>query len=597
MKIDFKSLLAISVVFGLGLFTGKTLLVKDNGADAGASTNGKKPPLYWVAPMDKNYRRDGPGKSPMGMDLVPVYEEDNAGSDDSSVSISPVVENNLGVKVAKVRKEKLTIPVDTVGTVQHDESRITHIHSRVEGWIEKLGVAASGDRVSKGQTLFELYSPALVSAQEEYLAAVRSGNKNLINASASRLFALGITPEQVNALRKRKKVEQTISFKADRDGVVIDLNVRKGMFIKPAMEVLSFGTLDSIWVIGEIFERQAYLVQQGQSVEARLSSLPGETWQGTVNYIYPELDPKSRTLPVRIRLTNDEFRLKPNMLMDLRISTGSNEELLSIPGQSLIKAAQHTRVVKALGQGRYKSVPVIAGLEGISQDENGLIEHRIQVLEGLEEGDQVVTSAQFLIDSESNVDAELMRMEEAEEASMSAPAGKVVVTSGQINRIMSEMGMVSITHDPIPEWEWPTMKMDFQVAEGVALDALKEGQTVQFELEKTGDWDYLITGFGDEIQNPNKAGEGDVTSFSQRHSLPEGAVRTSGQIKMLMLDMNMLEVVHEPIPEWSWPVMSMTFVVADGELVSMLKEGDEVNFTLKELENGDYLMSDIEPKK
>ena len=210
MNSNFKSLLVMTIVFGLGLFVGKTLLVKDNGADAGATENGEKQPLYWVAPMDKNYRRDGPGKSPMGMDLVPVYEEDNGGSDDNTVTISPVVENNLGVKVSKVQNKALTIPINTVGTVQYDESRITHIHSRVEGWIERLGVAASGDRVTKGQTLFELYSPALVSAQEEYLAAARSGNKNLINASASRLFALGITPEQVNALRKRKKVEQTI---------------------------------------------------------------------------------------------------------------------------------------------------------------------------------------------------------------------------------------------------------------------------------------------------------------------------------------------------------------------------------------------------
>ena len=593
MNINFKGLLVITVVFGLGLLAGKALFLDDQGSDAGSASSNEKEPLYWVAPMDKNYRRDGPGKSPMGMDLVPVYEEDNGGSDDNTVTISPVVENNLGVKVSKAENKALTIPVNTVGTVQYDESRITHIHSRVEGWIERLGVASSGDRVTKGQTLFELYSPALVSAQEEYLAAARSGNKNLINASASRLFALGITPEQVSALRKRKKVEQTITFKADRDGVVIDLNVRKGMFIKPAMEVLSFGTLDSIWVIGEIFERQAYLVQQGQSVEAQLSSLPGATWQGTVNYIYPELDPKSRTLPVRIRLSNEEFRLKPNMLMDLSIHAGVSEKALSIPAQSVIKAATHTRVVKSLGEGRYKSVPVITGLEGISINDDGVVQRRIQVLEGLEAGDLVVTSAQFLIDSESNVDAELMRMEEASEETDSAPASKVVITSGQINKVMSEMGMVSITHDPIPEWDWPTMKMDFQVAEGVSLAPLKEGQTVQFELEKTGDWDYVIKGFGADIHKVGEATQTSEKSSVGKISLPDGAVQTSGRIKMLMLDMNMLEVVHEPIPEWSWPVMSMTFVVADGEAVSDLEEGDEVDFVLRELENGDYLMSDI----
>lgn len=603
-----KNLILFVVIFALGLFAGQQFLGGGMATMTGESGDSdEKKPLYWAAPMDKNYRRDGPGLSPMGMDLVPVYEEDVSGGDDNSIKISPVVENNLGVKVAYVTSDKLVMPINTVGTVQFDESRITHVHSRVEGWIERLGVAASGDRVSKGQTLFELYSPALVSAQEEYLAAKRSGNKNLIKASTSRLYALGITPEQVRELAKRRKVEQTISVIAKNDGIVIDLNVRKGMYIKPATEVMSFGSLDSVWVLGEVFERQAYLVQQGQSVEASLGAVPGKTWQGNVNYIYPELDANTRTLSVRIRLSNDDHALKPNMLMDLNILSEADGEPLSIPRQALIKAGHHNRVVKPLGDGRYQSVLVEVGYEGESRTEaqHGLVtENRVQVLKGLKEGDLVVTSAQFLIDSESNIDADLLRMEDPMTPEPLKEPSNKVVTSGKVEGVMEAMGMVNITHDPIPEWDWPTMKMDFPIGESVAMSDFKSGETIQFELEKTGDWEYVITAVGDDIQKDSMGDEMEMgqdmsmdVKDSEMTELPKGTVMTSGKIKMLMLDMNMLEVVHEPIPEWDWPVMSMMFVVPETEVLPDLKEGDEVDFALRELESGDYEMSKVQIKK
>lgn len=587
------NIIIVVIVFGLGLLAGRSFLsgVSSGTENAGASV--EKKPLYWVAPMDKNYRRDGPGLSPMGMDLVPVYQEDVSAGDDNSILISPAVENNLGVKAATVVTDKLLMPIETVGTVQFDESRIRHVHSRVEGWIERLGVAASGDKVARGQTLYELYSPALVSAQEEYLVALRSGNKSLIKASTSRLNALGITPKQVKALGKRGKVEQTIRVEAEQDGVVIALNVRQGMYIQPAMEVMSIGSLDSVWVLGEVFERQAYLVDPGQQVEATLSAMPGNIWSGYINYIYPELDAKTRTLSVRIRLPNENHALKPNMLMDLNILVEADQETLNVPRQALIKAGHHNRVVKALGEGRYQSVLVEAGLEGQirSQDEHSMKwEERVQILKGLNEGDRVVTSAQFLIDSESNVDADLRRMEAPAETDSAEDSAKRVISSGTVHKVMADMGMVSITHEPIPEWDWPRMKMDFQVAESVALDALKSGETVRFELEKTGDWDYLLTAVGDDVGGQSM---GETMTVEEATLIPDGAVRTRGKITMLMPDMNMLEVVHEPIPEWDWPLMRMSFVLADNEVLPELSEGDEITFLLRALENGDYEMSGI----
>ena len=539
-----KNFFIILIVFALGGTLGMKLGPKlyesidtEWGMDSSSLTeSAEKKPLYWVAPMDKNYRRDGPGQSPMGMDLVPVYEEDNTGTE-GLVKISPAVENNLGVKTGLVKKASLFMPVETVGSVQFDESRISHIHSRVEGWIEVLNVSAAGDPVKKGQTLYELYSPALVNAQEEFLAALRSGNKNLIRASKSRLFSLGLDEKQAKRLNERRKVDQRVKVIADQDGVVIDLKVRQGMHIKPSTEVLSIGSLDSVWILGEIFERQSYRVERGQDVEIELNAMPGKTWKGSLNYIYPQLDPKTRTLSIRVRIANADHFLKPNMLANLRVLSRVQESTLSIPKQALIKAGRYSRVVKALGDGQYKSVLVEAGFEGALSNGN---EQRIQIISGLSEGDKVVTSAQFLIDSESNIDAELARLENAAQSSESSNSGSLdssvtVNTSGKVNKVMSEMGMVNLSHDPIPEWDWPTMKMDFQVAESVDLGAIKSGETIQFELKKTGDWDYLIVSIGsqsEQTSNDMDHSNMDHTAMGSMEVMRDNkTVSASGKVK------------------------------------------------------------------
>ena len=568
------------IMFLLGLVLGVYFVPgKLDGVFSG-SQEAQKQPLYWVAPMDKNYRRDGPGKSPMGMDLVPVYEEEQGG--DMGIRISPVVENNLGVKTAKVIREQLVLPINTVGTVNFDESRIQHIHTRVEGWIESLSVAAVGDRVKQGQVLFELYSPALVSAQEEYLAAVRSNNTRLSKSSAGRLYALGLTKEQVSQLRRRGSVKQTVSILASRSGVVTNLMVRKGMFIKPSIEVMAISDLSSVWVIGEVFERQAGLVKEGLDVVVSSNSFPGRAWNGQINYVYPEVDPATRTLKVRVRLDNADELLRSEMLVDLMINSSVSDSVLTIPRSAVIKSGQHKRVVKALGDGRYQSIPVKTGFEGRSTHSDIAI---VEVLDGLAEGDLVVNSAQFLIDSESYVEAEFLRMVELTESGSSQPTTTSVLTKGVVEKVMADMGMVTITHEPIPEWDWPTMKMDFVLAEGVPATSFTSGEGVDFLLEKRGDWDYLIIAVGENaIKSGSKASD----------QLPAGAVRTKGEVRDLMLEMNMIQVVHEPIPEWDWPEMNMSFVVKEGAPLPALEAGDRIAFVLRETKDGDYEISEVE---
>ncbi len=361
----------------------------------------EKQPSYWVAPMDPNYRRDQPGTSPMGMALVPVYE-----SSEGEVRISPSVEHNLGVRTGEVTLGPMVQHIDTVGYVQLDEEKLSHIHTRVDGWIETLSVSSVGDSVKQGEMIFELYSPALVNAQEEYLLALRSKNTLMMGASRQRLAALGMDESVVSSLRSTNKVSQRVAFLAPSDGILTSLNVREGMFVNPSLEVVAIGQLDSIWVIAEVFERQAGWLAPGQKVTMSVASYPGEVWHGTVEYIYPELDAMTRTSQVRIRFDNADERLKPNMYAQLRIEAGNAEPHLSVPAEAVIRGASvggesRDRVVVRINEGTYRSVGVKTGMESAG---------RIEVIEGLNERDVVVVSGQFLIDSESNIEAEAKRM-------------------------------------------------------------------------------------------------------------------------------------------------------------------------------------------
>ncbi|MDH5408341.1 MAG: efflux RND transporter periplasmic adaptor subunit, partial [Gammaproteobacteria bacterium] len=276
-------------------------------------SSGEKKILYWVAPMDPAYRRDEPGKSPMGMDLVPVYDE----GDGNDVKISPAVENNMGVRTRVVERKKLWRRIDTVGYVDFDENKISHIHIRSKGWIQKLVVQSEGERVKKGQLLFELYSPELVNAQDDFLQAVRTGNKFLLGASRERLIALGISEQQIKEIRRKNRSNQYVRVYAPQDGIVSKLMVREGMYITPMMEVMSLADLSTIWILAEVFESQANWVKEGQSADVKLSYVPGREWEGKVEYIYPSLNQKTRTLKVRLRFDNPDEVLKPNMFADV----------------------------------------------------------------------------------------------------------------------------------------------------------------------------------------------------------------------------------------------------------------------------------------
>ena len=365
-------------------------------------TSVEEQPLYWVAPMDPNYRRDKPGKSPMGMDLIPVYKE--AATDNSSpgsIKISPEVINNLGVRTGKAERKALHSEIVTVGYVQYDEDKLIHIHPRVSGWVEQLYVKTAGDPVAQGEPLYSLYSPELVNAQEELVLALNRENARLIQAAEDRLRALQISKRFIQQLKRTRNIQQTVTFYAPQSGVVDNLNIREGFYVQPGTTMLSIGSLNQVWVEAEIFERQASLVKVDDFVTMTLDYLPGKTWQGSVDYIYPTLDKKTRTVRIRLRFDNPFRELKPNMFAQVTVHTNSAEPLLVVAREALIRTGRQDRVVLALGEGRFKSVAVKVGR---------IEQNMAEILEGVAEGEEVVTSAQFLLDSESSKTSDFKRM-------------------------------------------------------------------------------------------------------------------------------------------------------------------------------------------
>ena len=434
--------------------------------------------------MDDNYRRDKPGLSPMGMDLIPVYAT-NKQTSVGSISISPTVMNNLGVRTATVEKRALNSVIKTVGYVQYDEEKLLHIHPRVEGWVEKLHVKAEGDPVNKDQPLYEIYSPALVNAQEEFLIALQRNNKRLVSAAKERLSALQLPNKEIEELQQKRTIKQRITFLAPQSGVIDNLNIREGFYVKPGTTLMSIGQLDQVWVEAEVFERQSSQIVKGLPVTMTLDYLPGSSWQGEVDYVYPALNPKTRTLKTRLRFDNSDFQLKPNMFAQIVISLADEMPRLLIPREALIRTGDQDRVVLALGDGAFKSVAVSVGRYD---------KQFVEILSGVEEGEVVVSSAQFLLDSESSKSSDFKRMETS---SMSTEIERddkpeSAMVEGVIKSLNIAERMVNIDRGAIEKWGREAANVDFRVDSTVDLTQFKASQKVSITFHYNAE-EFVIT--------------------------------------------------------------------------------------------------------
>lgn len=485
--------LLISAV-ALGFFAAR--LTESDATATGEGGAKDRKIAYWVGPMDPNYRRDEPGKSPMGMDLIPVYEGEEPGSGDGqpALQINPAVVNNIGVRTELVRRTDLARRIETVGNVTVDKEKRADIHVRSEGWIEKLAVEAEGETVERGDLLFQIYSPKLVAAQSEYLQMVRLGRASLKAAAAERLSALGMTSQQIDALRIAGKTTRLVDIYAPQSGVVTALSAREGTFVRPGDMTLSLADLSTVWVIAEVFETDANRVARGQKAFMTLPSERGEVREGVVDFVYPTAEANIRTVQVRLRFPNPDSRLKPNMFADVLIEAAPEKSVLTIPQSALIRSSTGDRVILALGEGRFRPARVVAGTESGND---------IEILSGLEAGERIVTSSQFLIDSEASLDSALLRrmsstepdetpmpdMAPAEMQDMAAAEmpeeSKRVTGMGRVVSLDAAAHRVVLDHQAISELGWPAMTMAFPLAKEVPLEAVEEGASIRFDLRQT----------------------------------------------------------------------------------------------------------------
>ncbi|MDP2645083.1 MAG: efflux RND transporter periplasmic adaptor subunit [Desulfobacterales bacterium] len=362
---------------------------------------------YWKAPMNPTEIYDKPGKSAMGMDLVPVYESELVGG--VEITVDPVVQQNMGLRTALVEKGPLVRTLRTYGHITYDETRTVEVSSKVNGWVEKIHVNFTGKPVKKGDPLFDLYSPELFAAQEEYLAAYRNfsraadGNRQLPAAARQRLRYFDVAEAEIEAMEASGKLKKTVTIRSPFDGVIILKNAEEGTYIKTGTTVFRVADLSRVWVDVHIFEYELPWVTPGIEAEMTLPYLPGKKYQGKVSFMYPYLQRKTRDVVIRFELENPALELKPDMYADVRIK-GAAGQGLSVPSEAVIRSGERNIVFVLRENNKFTPRDVTLGL--------ALDGQQVQVLTGLGPGEVVVTSGQFLMDSESKLKEAVQKMME-----------------------------------------------------------------------------------------------------------------------------------------------------------------------------------------
>jgi len=384
------SIVALTI---LGVFA-----VRHHEASPVKQSTAEAAPSYWYDPMHPSQHFDKPGKSPfMDMQLVPKYADrssSDAGHAPASIEIDPRVVQTLGIRLATVEQSSFARVVDTVGFVVVDEHRIEAIQVREPGWVERLDVRAVGDSVRRGQLLAGVYSPDLLATQQELLIARSSNDPALIEAARHRLGLFGLSDAQIARIEKAAQVERRIDYYAPFDGYVMELGARQGAAVTPGATLFQLANLSSVWMIAEVPEAQAAWIKTGNTAEAEVPALPGERFEGKVDYLYPELTQATRTLKVRVVLNNPGERLRPGMFATAHLRGSTQESVLTVPTEAVIKTGTRSIVILAEDAHHFRPAIVRVGAEHGGRSE---------ILEGLQSGQNVVASGQFLIDSEANL--------------------------------------------------------------------------------------------------------------------------------------------------------------------------------------------------
>ena len=509
------AVLVAAIGLGAGYWWGRTTrpepLATDSpvisaSTDVGtpATGNAKRKVLYYRNPMGLPDTSPVPKKDSMGMDYVPVYEGEEPAAGGSDIRISADRVQRLGVRVEPVTRRDLMRIVRAVGRVEPDERLTYAISPKFEGWVEKLHVNATGQPVSRGQPLFEVYSPELVSAQREYAIAAgsqealkdapeetRAAMRQLAQSSLTRMRNWDVPEDQVEALARGGDVRRTVTFRSPVSGIVTERKALQGMRFMPGESLYQVVDLSAVWVIADVFEQDLGLVRQGSAAKIAINAYPDRAFSGRVTYIYMNLTPETRTIPVRIELSNPGGVLKPGMFASVELSGAGRAKAITVPHSAVIDSGVRQIVLVQTGEGRFAPRDVKLGMRG---------EDYVEVLDGVKEGESVVTAANFLIDAESNLKAAIGGLAAAPSTTASPGQGVARSTgkvghraSGTLDAVDSKAGTATISHGAVESLKWPAMTMDFSLTNPAQFKDIKPGTPIEFEFVERKPGEYVIT--------------------------------------------------------------------------------------------------------
>ena len=483
------------LVVGIVVLAGGSFLLgrhtSNNGtpnaaAGAGTSSPDGRKVLYWHDPMVPGPRFDKPGKSPfMDMQLVPVYADSDSSA--PGVTVSPSVQQNLGIRYANVRRAEASNSFDAIGTVQFDERLNVAVQTRVAGYVEHLAVRAPMERVRKGQALATIFAPEWLGPQNEVLALKRAGvAPDLIAAARERMRAMSIPEDLVRRSEETGTAQARFTLHAPASGVVAELGVREGVAVTPGMTLFRIAGLEKVWAVAEVPEAQAGRLNRGQKVKAVLQAEASQTFEGELKEILPEVSSNTRTLKTRFEVDNKEGKLTPGMLLRLQVA-GPTSTRLVVPAEAVIRTGKRAVVIVRNDAGAFEPRDVSLGMD-LGDD--------IEVVQGLKDGDQVVASGQFLIDSEARLRSVLGSMAASATPPVPAASSPAAKTSsshsaeGKVEGV--EPDGITISHGPVATLKWPAMTMGFSKPAPGAFADVKPGDTVRFEFREGGPMGYEL---------------------------------------------------------------------------------------------------------
>lgn len=443
-----------------------------------ASAPGGKKVLYWYDPMVPQQHFPAPGKSPMGMDMVPKYANEGAGQGEAGFKIDPAKVANLGMRIATATRGELASGVTATGTIDFNLRDVAIVQPRSAGFVQRVYGRAPGDIIPPGAPLADLLVPEWGGAQAEYLAVRRTGDPALISAAQQRLQLLGMSPGLIRQIDQSGRARNVVTVTAPIGGVIKTLSVRSGMSVSAGETLAEISGLGTVWLNAAVPEAMAGQVRPGQSVTATLAAYPGESFSGRVTAVLPLAQVESRTLQVRIELPNRSGRLRPGMFANVQLTSTTRPAIL-VPTEAIIRTGKRSLVMLALPGGRYQPAEVQIGQSGGDKTE---------ILAGLSEGERIVASGQFLIDSEASLSGVQARpigggmtMPASPAVAPKAAAG-LAETTGHIESIGPDG--VTISHQPVPAVDWPAMTMTFRVEQAALLKGVKKGDRVRFAFDQ-----------------------------------------------------------------------------------------------------------------